>query len=188
MQFRVCAIDGPGGAGKSTLAGQMAKDLGATVIPMDHFLLPPEKHRLSVTAKNYDLDRLDHEVIGALIAGGPIKYRIPAESGELGGWVNVPLDKPIIIEGIYSMELKFREVYDFSIYIDAYKQTLLRRATDLNGSTGSWLDKWLVGEETYLEALSPISAATLILDGAKPLPTTSQVLELVQLRLAQETR
>lgn len=188
MQFRVCAIDGPGGAGKSTLARQMAKDLEATIIPMDHFLLPPEKHRLSVTAKNYDLDRLDQEVIGALIAGGPIKYRLPLENGKPGSWVTVPLEKPIIIEGIYSLELKFRQVYDFSIYIDADKQTLLRRATDLKNGTGSWLDKWLVGEETYLEALSPISAATLILDGAKNFPTTSQVMEMVQLRLAQEAR
>jgi hypothetical protein len=51
--------------------------------------------------------------------------------------------------------------------------------------SGSWLDKWLVGEETYLEAQSPMSATTLILDGALPTPSTAQVMEMLSLRLAQ---
>lgn len=188
VQFRACAIDGPGGAGKSTLAKTLAEHTGATVISMDHFLLPPEKHRLSAVARNYDLDRFNHEVIGALIVGAPINY---VKSSILDGndgpseKVKVPLDKPVIIDGIYSLEIRFRQAYDFSIFVDADKETLLRRATAIEGSSGSWLDKWLVGEETYLLAQDPMSAATLILDGAKPLPSAAQILELVTIRKSQ---
>jgi hypothetical protein len=54
------------------------------------------------------------------------------------------------------------------------------------GGSGSWLDKWLVGEETYLEAQSPMSAATLIVDGSLPTPTTDQIMEMLSLRLSQQ--
>lgn len=185
MDFRACAIDGPGGSGKSTLARQLADFVGATIIPMDHFLLPAENHRISAIAKNYDLDRFDHEVVGAIIAGGPISYKLPESSDSEPKWVRVPMDKPVIIDGIYSLELRFRETYDFSIFVDTDKETRLRRSTQITTGSGSWVDKWLIGEDTYLAAQSPLSAATLILDGAKPFPTPAQVIELVLLRLRQ---
>jgi uridine kinase len=190
VQYRVCAIDGPGGAGKSTLARQLATELGASIIPMDHFLLPKDKHRISVIAKNYDLDRLNHDVIGAIIAGAPISYQPVSGNGQSSaaqGKIHLPLDKPIIIEGIYSLELRFREVYDFSIYIDVDEATRLKRATNLVGDSESWVDKWLAGEQTYLEAQDPMTAATLILDGAKQFPTSAQIMELVALRKTQST-
>jgi uridine kinase len=188
LEFRACALDGPGGSGKSTLARQLAADLNASIIPMDDFLLPPEKYRVSVVAKNYDLDRFDIEVAKPLSFGAPISYTRTNPDGYSTEKIRVPTSRPVIVDGIYSMDVRFRSYYDFTIFMDADKETLLRRATQIQGSSGTWLDKWLVGEETYLEAQSPISAATLILDGTKPLPTTSQVLELVQLRLEQENK
>jgi uridine kinase len=173
MNWKAMAIDGPGGSGKSTLARQLAKDLGAEIISMDSFLLPATNYRLSAIAKNYDLDRFNQEVINPLMLGEPIKYQVAqAELGKMAT-VKVPAGVPVIIEGIYSFEVRFREAYDFSIFVHANRETLLHRGMN-HSDSGSWLDKWLVGEETYLEAQSPMSAATLILDGSLPAPTTSR--------------
>jgi uridine kinase len=185
MIWKAMAIDGPGGSGKSTLARQLAADLGAEIISMDSFLLPATNYRLSAIAKNYDLDRFGQEVIDPIMAGEPIRYQVAQlEPGKMST-VKIPVDKPVIVEGIYSFEVRFREAYDFSIFVHANRETLLHRGMNQGGS-GSWLDKWLVGEETYLEAQSPMSAATLIVDGALPTPSTEQVLEMVRLRLSRE--
>jgi uridine kinase len=185
MNWKAMAIDGPGGSGKSTLAKQLATDLGAEIISMDAFLLPAANYRLSAIAKNYDLDRFGQEVIDPIMLGEPIKYQVAdLKTGQIKT-VKVPSGKPVIIDGIYSFEVRFREAYDFSIFVHANRETLLHRGMSLQGGAGSWLDKWLVGEETYLEAQSPMSAASLILDGALPTPTTSQVMQMLRLRLSQ---
>ncbi len=187
MNWKAMAIDGPGGSGKSTLAGQLAKDLGAEIISMDSFLLPATNYRLSAIAKNYDLDRFGFEVIDPLVLGEPIKYQVAnLETGAMKT-VKVPAGKPVIIDGIYSFEVRYREAYDFSIFVHANRETLLHRGMN-HSESGSWLDKWLVGEETYLEAQSPMSAATLILDGSLPTPATDQVMEMLSLRLSQQAK
>ena len=188
MNWRACAIDGPGGSGKSTLARQMAKDLGAEIVSMDSFLLPEDKYRISVIAKNYDLDRFSEEVTYPLLAGEPVRYRVADALNKRMNWVEIPIEKPIIVDGIYSLAVRFRDGYDFSLFVDADKETLLRRGVNKVSGAASWLDKWLEGEETYLEAQAPMTAATLILDGAAPVPSTQQIMELIQLRVDQLAR
>jgi uridine kinase len=184
MNWKAMAIDGPGGAGKSTLARQLATDLGAEIISMDAFLLPATNYRLSAFAKNYDLGRFNQEVIDPIMVGESIKYYVAdPKTGDMKA-VKVPPGKPVIIDGIYSFEVRFREAYDFSIFVHANVETLLHRGMN-HSDSGSWLDKWLIGEETYLEAQLPMSATTLILDGSLPTPTTEQVMEMLSLRLSQ---
>ena len=184
MQWKSVAIDGPGGGGKSTLAAQLAEDLGATVISMDAFLLPEGKHRVSAIAKNYDLDRFYEEVTESLLNNRDINYRVmDLTTGILGSQrVNIPADRPVIIEGVYSLELSFRDSYDFTIFIDAPKEHLMSRAFSLKAGERSWLDKWLEGEETYFVAQHPKLAAMLVLDGTKPLPPTVQIMENLRLK------
>lgn len=189
MNWKAIAIDGPGGSGKSTLARQLAHDLGAEIISMDSFLLPATNYRLSAIAKNYDLERFNHEVIDPIMVGEPIKYQVgSAEPGKKQPAVTIPVDKPVIIDGIYSLEVRFREAYDFSIFVHANREVLLHRGMSNKGDSVSWLDKWLVGEETYLDAQSPMSAASLILDGSLTTPTTAQVMEMLSLRLSQRAQ
>lgn len=182
MHWKACAIDGPGGGGKSTLAAQLASDLRATVISMDSFLLPESKHRVSAIAKNYDLDRFYEEVTEALLDGTDINYRVmDLASGTLGAQrINIPAGSPVIVEGVYSMELSFRDAYNFTIFVDAPKEHLMTRAFSLEPGSSSWLDKWLEGEETYFVAQHPKLAATLVLDGTQPFPSTAQIMEKIE--------
>jgi uridine kinase len=182
VHWKACAIDGPGGGGKSTLAAQLATELGATVISMDSFLLPESKYRVSAFAKNYDLDRFFEEVTEPLLDHRDINYRVMDQAtGTIGAQrVNVPSGQKVIIEGVYSLELSFRDPYDFTIFVDAPKEALMARAFSLEIGGKSWLDKWLEGEETYFVAQNPKLAATLVLDGTQPFPSTAQIMEKIE--------
>lgn len=187
MHWKACAIDGPGGGGKSMLATQLASDLGANVISMDSFLLPESKHRVSAIAKNYDLDRFFIEVIESLLDEKDINYRVmDLELGTLGDQkIHIPAGSPVIVEGVYSMELSFRDAYSFTIFVDAPKEHLITRAFSLEPGSKSWLDKWLEGEETYFVAQHPKIAATLVLDGTQPFPATAQIMEQIEANRSQ---
>jgi uridine kinase len=187
LNWNALAIDGPGGAGKSALATQLANDLGATIIPMDAFLLPERKHRISAIAKNYDLDRFFEEVTENLIAKNDIRYRVMDLTSEefKPEKVTIPAGQKVIVEGVYSLELSFRDSYDLSIFVDAPKKFLMERAFSFEAAGSSWLDKWLPGEETYLAAQDPKLGAMLVLDGTQPLPPTSQIMETLTLKRTQ---
>ena len=187
MHWKACAIDGPGGGGKSTLAAQLATDLGATIISMDSFLVPESKHRVSAIAKNYDLDRFFEEVTEPLLDNRDINYRVMDQSsGALGAQrVNVLSGQKVIVEGVYSLELSFRDPYDFTIFVDAPKEALMARAFSLEIGGKSWLDKWLEGEETYFVAQHPKLAATLVLDGIKPFPATAELMNHLSAKRAE---
>jgi hypothetical protein len=187
VHWKACAIDGPGGGGKSTLAAQLAADVGAAVISMDSFLLPESKYRVSAIAKNYDLDRFYEEVTEPLLDGRDINYRVmDLATGTLGAQrIGIPAGSPVIVEGVYSMELSFRDAYNFTIFVDAPKEHLMTRAFSLEPGSRSWLDKWLEGEETYFVAQHPKLAATLVLDGTKPFPPTTEILKYLSSNRAQ---
>jgi uridine kinase len=187
LHWKACAIDGPGGGGKSTLAAQLASDLDATVISMDSFLLPESKYRVSAIAKNYDLDRFYEEVTEPILDHRDINYRVmDLSTGTLkSDRVNIPAEKKVIIEGVYSMELSFRDSYDFTIFVDAPKEALMARAFSLDSGAKSWLDKWLEGEETYFVAQHPKLAAMLVLDGTQPFPATAQIVEILEAKRSQ---
>ena len=85
-------IDGPGGAGKSTLARELAllRD-DVTVIAGDDFYRPlPERMRESLTPieavdLTFDWERLRDEVLGPLLRGEHARYRrYDWASGRLG--------------------------------------------------------------------------------------------------------
>jgi hypothetical protein len=154
---------------------------------MDSFLLPESKHRVSAIAKNYDLDRFYEEVTEPLLENRDINCRVkdPA-TGILGAQtVNVQAGQKVIIEGVYSLELSFRDSCDFSIFVDAPKEALMARAFSLESGAQSWLDKWLEGEETYFLAQHPKLAATLVLDGTQPFPSTTQIMEKIEANLSE---
>lgn len=187
MQWRSCAIDGPGGSGKSTLARSLAIQYSAKIISMDSFLLPPSRQRASAIARNYDLFRLYAEVIEPLAFHQPISYRVmDVATGQFEPQRRViGAHERVILDGIYSHELAFRDAFDYTIYVGIPHEERMRRAVrlvgDLNGPT--WLDKWLPGEDTYLASQTPMSSADLVLDDSKPFPSPNSIMDQLDRRL-----
>jgi len=90
------AIDGAGGAGKSTLAASIADQIDSSyMVCLDDFARP--------SVPGWDQDRFLHQVLNPLMAGQDACYQRwdwPTDSG--AEWHQVPAGSNVIIEGVSS--------------------------------------------------------------------------------------
>src|SRR5688500_339230 len=93
---RVVAIDGPSGAGKTCLAGRLARALGgAPVIGSDEFPVPWDGGPLAWWGP------LAEQVLVPLSAGRPGAYRpYDWRRGTYGPRLEIPLPEVLLIEGV----------------------------------------------------------------------------------------
>ncbi|MEI6729496.1 MAG: arginine--tRNA ligase [bacterium] len=169
----VVAIEGRPGSGKSTLAKKLGKLLTATVVKVDDFYLP-KKDRTEDTLKttfNYDLERLQNEVIQPFLNGvGSVKYL----KYNWGDWAGVEFDglsevreykfeNILIIEGCATLNPKLEEAVDLKIWVEKENESAENRALrrDINyyglpkelvlPNTEIWGDNYV----KYLENFKP---------------------------------
>jgi uridine kinase len=171
----VIAIDGHGGAGKSTIAEAVAKATGAALVHTDDFFQAPtpcpgpraaQAVRL-VLADYYDWRRLRAQALEPLRAGrGAAFRRFDWERGSgLDGTVTVEPSDLILVEGVYSAAPELGDLVDRSVFVDTPEQERLRR---LRGRVmpEEWDDKWLLAEHAYFDVIRPPSAFDLVVSGA----------------------
>ena len=115
------AIDGPGGAGKSTFAERLSIALGgAPVVPTDDFA--------SADAPLEWGPRLLSQVIEPLSQSRPARYqRYDWARRELAEWVEVPTAPAVLIEGVSSGRLEWAEHLAFLVWIHTDRAERLRR-------------------------------------------------------------
>ena len=84
----LAALDGPCASGKTTLAGQAARQLGCPLVHMDDFFLPPARKtpaRLAQPGGNVDWERVRDQVLapcpGESPPGSPPTAAIPGRMG-----------------------------------------------------------------------------------------------------------
>ena len=161
MPVRVTAIDGPGGAGKSSLAARIAAALGnAPVVHTDDF-----------ASWEQPLDwwpRLLEQVLVPLAAGENACYqRYDWSKRRLQEWIEVPRGPYVVIEGISSSRRAFRPYLSFSIWVDTPRATRLARGLDRDGESMrlQW-EQWMTDEDRYVELEAPDQHADLIVCGA----------------------
>jgi uridine kinase len=164
MSLRVTAIDGHGGAGKSTLANRIAHALGdAPIVHTDEFASWEEP-----------LDwwpRLLEQVLEPLAAGKHARYqRYDWKARQLREWIDVPRGAHLVIEGVSASRLAFRPYLCFSIWVDTPRNVCLARglARDGDDALGQW-QQWIADEDRYVERETPDRHADLIVAGAPTL-------------------
>ncbi|SMY07826.1 uridine kinase family protein [Flavimaricola marinus] len=162
MRSRIVAIDGLGGAGKSTLAAALASAVQAPVIATDDFASPD--HPL-----DWD-DSLMEQVLTPLAADRPAHYqRYDWHSKALGDWRTVPPGGIILLEGVSSSRARFRPFLSFGIWIDVPQSLRLERGLARDGADAlaQW-KVWQAEENDYVAREAPASRADLVLDGTLP--------------------
>lgn len=163
------AIDGPCGSGKSTLAAILRRVYGCSVLPMDHFFLPPALRtpgRLAEPGGNLDTDRLLAEVAPGLLEGHPVTYR-PFDCRIMapGRPVTLQPHRLLVLEGSYSLHPKLRDLHDLSIFLRISPDEQVRRIRARNGPDGlaAFVAKWIPMENRYFAFFDIAGHSDLVL-------------------------
>ncbi len=130
---RVVAVDGLGGAGKSTLAGILASSLGAAVVHTDDFATATEP-----------LDwwpRMIEEVRSPLSADLPARFqRHDWDAGRRVDWVEVQPGGIVIVEGVTSSRREFGGFLSLAIWVETSAEERMRRGLERDGFQAC--DRW----------------------------------------------
>lgn len=162
------AIDGRCAAGKTTLAGELAKSLDAGVVHMDDFFLPIElrtEERLTEPGGNVHYERFWEEVVSNLNSGEAFTYRrFDCSRMELGQAVFVPASRFTIVEGAYSCHPVLKDYMSLKVFMDVDSRVQLERIRKRNGQEKLTVfqERWIPMEEAYFSAFGIVEAADII--------------------------
>ena len=157
--FTFVGIGGRGGAGKSTLAARIE---GAQVVSTDEFW----------DGEGFELSRLRGEVFEPLLADRRARYAAWDWVARRPGGTRVVEPRGIVVvEGVCALHRMFRDDYDVRVWVEAPYETRLARgvARDGEDARATWVERWMPGEDRYVERDDPVSCAHLVVDGSAPL-------------------
>ena len=164
----VLAIDGHGGAGKSTIAAAVAAAAGAALVHTDDFFHQPR--RGGGLTGYYDLARLREQAIEPLAAGRAATFRrFDWASG--GGLLPAPVTTGpaalVIVEGVLAAAPALADVVGRSVLVDTPEPERLRRLR-ARIAPPDWDTDWLAAEQAYFRDVRPPSSFDLVLPGGRP--------------------
>ena len=170
----IVGIDGPGGAGKSTLARELAllRD-DVAIVEGDDFYRPlNESTRAALTPIEavdllFDWERMRDEVLAPLVRGEDARYRRydwPTE--RLGQDVaTVGAHGVVVVEGSYVARPALRGYLDLIVVVEAPRDLCLVRQLERGENEPEQIARWRAAEDWYLERQDPKRVADLVVDG-----------------------
>ena len=173
----VVAIDGGGGAGKSTLAKGICDRLGGvSILRTDHFYLPLNEYpaaRLApdeASRRYFQWERMRDEALIALRRGRAARYqRYDWAKNRLDEWVIVEPNEIVLIEGVYSTRPEIRPLIDLAIFVetprDERRKRMLARGHLEPDINNDWLKPWMAAEDWYMANVRPAAHADLVVAG-----------------------
>ncbi len=160
------AIDGFGGAGKSTIAQKLKDELGNTyVISIDDFIIKEKLQEQTADETYFDRKRLEDEVLLPAKYGVPMHYRqLEWIENKLGDPIEVPTVGYLIVEGISSTHPDIAKYFDFKVWIDTPMETAKERgrARDGGNENATHWDLWAANDLLYQEKYHPEQQADFI--------------------------
>lgn len=133
---RLVAVDGPSGAGKTTLAEALAIRLGAPVVHMDDLYPGWDGLRESRL-------RLSEWVVDPLRDGRPPRYRRwDWASSEYGEWVQVEPSGVVVLEGCGSGALDTADALSLLVWVEAEEGVRRERGLRRDPGYVDFWDRW----------------------------------------------
>jgi uridine kinase len=170
----VVAIDGLGGAGKSTLANGINDAFAGcvSIIRCDDFYRPLSGEDFSRLTpeeayENYfDWWRLRDEALMLLREGKRARYQqYDWSTDRLAEWIEVEPREIILIEGVFSTRPELRSLIDVAIFVETPREERIRRMSARPQPDTSWMQRWTAAEDCYLTHVAPHRPADLVLEG-----------------------
>lgn len=158
-------VDGLGGAGKSTLAQDIAAGLAADVVHTDDF-----------SGWDRALDWgpvLINHVLAPLARGDDVRpfERARWTPEEPVEWVSIRPAQYLILEGVRAASRAFAPYLTYTIFIDAPADTRRARAVlRYDGTLPAGWDQWQLRQESYLRDERPDERADLLIVDLRPPP------------------
>jgi uridine kinase len=142
---RLVAIDGLPVSGKSTLAGRLEAQLGATIVYLDDFVRPEAEWRGKVgPAFPFPYMRYDDfcQAVMTLAEGRVARYRgYDWAAGRLAGaWTEIDPDGLVVVEGVSALNPELAPVYDLRLWVESDAATTLEAS--LARGVGDWEREW----------------------------------------------
>jgi uridine kinase len=173
------ALDGRSGVGKSTLASEVAAEIGtgAVVIDGDDFysggddaywdaLGPAEKVDLVIDW------RRQRTLLESLRRGEPATWRPydwDTDDGRLAAAITAGPAGVVILDGAYSARPELADLFSLRGLLDAPRHVRRARLQQREGAhyRAQWEARWSEAEDLYFDQLMPPSAFDLVLDGSR---------------------
>jgi uridine kinase len=158
---RLVAIDGCGGAGKSTVAAGLAAALGGC----------PILHTDDFASWEQPLDwwpRMLLEAIQPLARGEPARFRRHDwTANRLGDELIVDPAPIVLVEGVSASRIEWAHLLSFVIWVAAPRELRLRRGLDRDGEGAlpQW-ENWMADEDAYVARDRPDTRADVVVDGS----------------------
>lgn len=148
-------VDGSAGAGKSTLAATLSN----SIVPTDDFITAPWEW--------YDFDRLRAQVLDPLLRDECARYqRFDWNQSKLDDWRTLEPGGVVVVEGVGALELRLRDAYDYSIWVETPRDVCLRRGLERDGGDALPLwEAWFAREERYWAEQAPRASADIVASG-----------------------
>ena len=161
--LRLVAVDGPGGAGKSTFARELSEAAGdAPVVHTDDF-----------AAADNPINwwpRPLEQVIEPFARGDAAHYqRYDWPSETLAEWHTIEPAPIVIIEGVSAGRSEWAAHLSFLIWIETPREERLRRGVDRDGiaALDDW-QSWMASEDAHYERDPTRERADVVIDGTQP--------------------
>jgi uridine kinase len=161
LRVKVVAVDGHGGAGKSTLASELSEMLRAGMIHTDDFASPENPVHW--------WPRLIEEALEPIARGAPNISYVRSSWGSEQSPEPVrdqPVTPVMILEGVASARREFRPYLAYAIWVDAPKDVCIARGVARDGETmrNQW-ESWWRQEEEYIREHRPVQFADTVISG-----------------------
>jgi uridine kinase len=155
---RIVAVDGLGGAGKTTLAERLAGALDAPVVHTDDF-----------ASWENPVDwwpALLEEVLEPLAAGRSARFTPTSWGGPPRGEVVVDPAPFVVVEGVTASREAFRPYLAYSIWVETPRDLRLTRGLERGGAdTLERWECWMAAEDAYVARERPAEHADRVVPG-----------------------